>query len=61
MRFLSEFRADEQVGSVPDVTNVYLNWVRSCPPNSPVQERSHKPKVSNLCSYGVAVTHSQSR
>ena len=36
MWFLSEFWADEQVGSVTDVTDVYLNWVRSYPPNNPV-------------------------
>jgi hypothetical protein len=61
MRFLSEFWADEQVGSVPDVTDVYLNWVRSCPPNNPVQERSQKPRGGNVCSYGVAVAHTQGR
>jgi hypothetical protein len=35
MEFLAEFWRDEEVGSVPDVTDVYVKWLKSYPPTYP--------------------------
>jgi hypothetical protein len=43
MGFLAEFWRDE-VGSVPDVTDVYVKWLKSDPPNYPAPSVTQNPK-----------------
>ena len=44
MGFLAEFWRDEEVGSVPDVTDVYVKWLKSDPPNYPAPRMKQNPK-----------------
>jgi hypothetical protein len=44
MGFLSEFWRDE-VGSVPDVTDVYLKWLKSHPPTYNEPSVKQKPQT----------------
>jgi hypothetical protein len=44
MGFLAEFWRDEEVGSVPDVTDVYVKWLKSYPPTYPAPSLTPNPK-----------------
>jgi hypothetical protein len=46
MGFLAEFWRDEEVGSVPDVTDVYVKWLKSHPPTCNEPSEKQKPRLT---------------